>query len=171
MLFTINLVWDFGGASWWLLGCIKLLNNTFLYIKFGACFPCWDSHYCAMSVSLHVHVNCVYDVMWAWLSVSAISVIITFAVLWDYFSQGMSRLIHHQLSFSIYHLTHFYSSYMCESTSWDSTHTDSKGVSECYLAVAYIIAIICIYYYTAAYNTPETQNYDCVSYDIRRNPK
>ena len=40
-----------------------------------------------------------------------------------------------------------------------------------YLAVAYIIAIICIYYYTAAYNTPETQNYDCVSYSIRSNPK
>ena len=40
-----------------------------------------------------------------------------------------------------------------------------------YLAVAYIVAIICIYYYTAAYNTPETHNYDCVSYDVRSNPK
>ena len=106
---------DFFWASWWLPGYIKLLSHTLLYIQFGACFPCWDSDYCAMSVSLHVHVNCVYDVMWAWLSVSAISVIITFALLWDYFSQSMSRLIHHQLSFSIYHLTHFYSSYMCES--------------------------------------------------------
>ena len=30
----------------------------------------------------------------------------------------------------------------------------------------------CIYYYYAtAYNTPKTQNYDCLSYDIRSNPK
>ena len=34
-----------------------------------------------MSVSLHVHVNCVYDAMWAWLSVSVIFVITAFAVL------------------------------------------------------------------------------------------
>ena len=49
------------------------------------------------------------------------------------------------------------------------SHTFKGG--ECYLAVAYIVAIICIYYYTAAYNMPETQNYDCVSYNIRSNPK
>ena len=82
-------------------GMHQVVKPYILYIQFGACFSCWDSDYCAMSVSLHVHVNCVYDVTWAWLSVSAISVIITFAVLWDYFSQGMSRLIHHQLFFQL----------------------------------------------------------------------
>ena len=29
----------------------------------------------------------------------------------------------------------------------------------------------CIYYYATAYNTPDTQNYDCISYDIRSNPE
>ena len=49
------------------------------------------------------------------------------------------------------------------------SHTFKGG--EWNLAVAYIVAIIYIYYYTAAYNTQETQNYDCVSYDIRSNQK
>ena len=34
-----------------------------------------------------------------------------------------------------------------------------------------VLPCSCIYYYAIAYNTPKTQNYDCLSYDIRRNPK
>ena len=130
MLFTINLVWIFLGVILMMTGMHQVVKPyTFVYTVW--CMFCFvtDSDYCAMSVSLHVQVNCVYDVMWAWLSVSAISLIITFAVLWDYFSQGMSRLMRHQLSFSIYYLTHFSSWYTCESTFWDNTHTHSKGVS------------------------------------------
>ena len=48
---------------------------------------------------------------------------------------------------------------------------EEDKLGKCYLAVAYIVTIICIYYYTPAYNTPETQSYDCVSCDIRSNPK
>ena len=38
--------------------------------------------------------------------------------------------------FSIYHLTYFHSLYVCESTLWDSTHTNSEG-DKFYLAIAY----------------------------------
>ena len=61
--------------------------------------------------------------------------------------------------------------YVCIASPQNMSSWTLSNLCRCYLAVAYIVAIICMYYYTAAYNTPETQNYDCVSYDIRSNPK
>ena len=99
------------------------------------------------------------------------------------FQSGYVQVNTSSIIFSINHLTHFHSSYMCESTLWDSTHTHSKGVSvtlQLHMLLHLLLHILlhlllhayyCIYYYATAYNTPETQNYDCVSYDIRSNPK
>ena len=64
VLFTINFIWKINGILM-ITGMHQAVKLYILYIQFGACFSSCDSDYYAMSVSLHVHVNCVFDVMWA----------------------------------------------------------------------------------------------------------